>query len=483
MKKVSLILIGVIFFFESCKKKDIKEYAPFSPSVVAVDILNAPRDSVFLVSRASTLLPIQTVESKDIVTTESGRYYLKLEIDRPLKGLLVVNKQYFNVIMLPNDTTYMTLDFDNGLPDIKFQGKHQAINNYFLQKEKYLGYSDQRRPFNNFVNSKSTYSLLKRKIDSTTNVAIKFLAGYQNKYKLPAWFYELEYHEMLYGGVGFKNAIPGYNKRFKVFEDTLPDQYFKYLEGIKIDNRAAAYSPAYFRFLKGYFFHSIPKEYDELSGFPRASFVRSHILQLSKKELSGLVKEVFNKSLFSSHVKYYSDSLEVDSVAMAFEIADYSHLLENAGSKSKERMQVLNLEHGDTIPNFYVTNAIDSVVSIRDYKDKTVYINFWATWCGPCIANVPSLNQMIAEFESDERVVFLNICLESEKEKWPVTIAKHKIHGEHLFAEGNWNAKVKSYFNITGIPHYVILGQDNILEENFANRAPKVKSQIAEILN
>jgi len=79
-------------------------------------------------------------------------------------------------------------------------------------------------------------------------------------------------------------------------------------------------------------------------------------------------------------------------------------------------------------------------------------------------------------------VTFLNICLDSEKDKWSQVIAKYELKGINLIAEGRWNDNIRSYFDIDGIPHYVILGKNNVLIENYSNKAPQVQEQLDDIV-
>jgi thiol-disulfide isomerase/thioredoxin len=187
-------------------------------------------------------------------------------------------------------------------------------------------------------------------------------------------------------------------------------------------------------------------------------------------------------SNFSNLLRYYSDSLAIDSLARAFEVSNYRELVRVAGIRSRNELRALNLHRGDTIPDFFLTTTIDSLTSIRDFSDQLLYVNFWATWCGPCLQNVPELNKLIAQYQSDPRVAFLNVCLDSEHDKWLATIEKYKIKGVNLFAEGNWNSRLRAYFNIEGIPHYAIVNKHNILSENATEKAPKAKEKIETIL-
>lgn len=58
-------------------------------------------------------------------------------------------------------------------------------------------------------------------------------------------------------------------------------------------------------------------------------------------------------------------------------------------------------------PSFFYTDATGTQWSTADLKGKVVFINFWATWCPPCRAEMPSLNALYQKFKDDDRFVFL----------------------------------------------------------------------------
>ncbi len=56
-------------------------------------------------------------------------------------------------------------------------------------------------------------------------------------------------------------------------------------------------------------------------------------------------------------------------------------------------------------------------VDMADLKDKVIFINLWATWCPPCVAEMPGINSLYKHFEKDEEVVFLMISFDKDFEK------------------------------------------------------------------
>ena len=467
----------------SCSK-EIKEihYTPFSNSTIQITISDAPVDSIYIASKANTIIPRGLSKSEPLTVIKPGIYFLNMEIDRPLISQITIQEETFNVFINPHDTTRLKLRLGSKI-NLEFEGNNHLINEYYIKKREVIGYDDIRYPLNKNLTSQATYNSIKQSADSITARELRYLESYIASALLPEWFVEFETAEIVYSGTSFKTSIPNYNKMFRLFEGDVPEDYFNYLEEVKIDNPSALLSTSYYWFLDNYFMINLPEEIKQLSGFARSSKIRTFLLNQSKRQLSEKIRHIYNASTFSQHIRYFSDSSAIDSLAKAFGVSNYEKFYEISGSVSQRKNKVSGLMKGDTLPNIFFTNLMDSLISIRDFKDKIIYVNFWATWCKPCIKNIPELNQMIREVGDEDRIAFLNICLDSKKDKWISTVAQYELEGINLYAEGNWNKKVKSYFKIQGVPHYVIIDQNNVLVENFSDKAPNVKSKLLGMIH
>lgn len=80
---------------------------------------------------------------------------------------------------------------------------------------------------------------------------------------------------------------------------------------------------------------------------------------------------------------------------------------------------------GDTAPGFTITADNGRTVSVPDFKGKLLVLNFWATWCPPCVQETPSLSQFAAAYAS-KGVVVLGISVDKDEKAYRAFLQKYK---------------------------------------------------------
>ena len=106
---------------------------------------------------------------------------------------------------------------------------------------------------------------------------------------------------------------------------------------------------------------------------------------------------------------------------------------------------------------------------IEKYKGKVVYIDFWATWCGPCRQEVPHSKVLSAHFAGKE-VVFLNLCCQSDKKSWEATIKSEQMTGDHYLLSTDEYNILSKLFNIKGLPTYALIDKEGKIINKSAPR-------------
>jgi thiol-disulfide isomerase/thioredoxin len=113
---------------------------------------------------------------------------------------------------------------------------------------------------------------------------------------------------------------------------------------------------------------------------------------------------------------------------------------------------------GVTGYNFSYPNVQGKQVSLADLKGKVVLIDMWATWCGPCKAEIPYLKKLEEELK-DKNIAFVSISVDEEKDKlkWEKFIEKEQLGGIQLFAKG-WSDFAR-FYDINAIPRFLVFDQ------------------------
>ena len=152
-------------------------------------------------------------------------------------------------------------------------------------------------------------------------------------------------------------------------------------------------------------------------------------------------------------------------------------------SGSYEDKQYLNtvLVKGKISPIFAAyENFKGGATSLEDLKGKYVYIDVWATWCGPCKAEIPFLKE-VEEAYHGKNIEFVSISVDKAKahEAWKQMVEEKELSGIQLFADNDWKSEFVQAYKINGIPRFILIDpQGNIVSAD----APRPSSNDLKVL-
>lgn len=124
------------------------------------------------------------------------------------------------------------------------------------------------------------------------------------------------------------------------------------------------------------------------------------------------------------------------------------------------KAEAAEISEGVAAPDFTFTDlATGKVMNLSDLRDKPVYLNFWATWCPPCVKELPHIQAKYEQYK--DRIHFLAISVDSEQDA-PAQFISSK---GYTFPVGYGNEReISRAYNIEAIPASYIIGTDGTIK-------------------
>lgn len=145
-----------------------------------------------------------------------------------------------------------------------------------------------------------------------------------------------------------------------------------------------------------------------------------------------------------------------------------------------------NLPKGSPSPVFSkYENHAGGATSLADLKGKYVYIDVWATWCGPCKVEIPHLKKVEADYHN-KNIEFVSVSIDRPKDydKWVSMVTDKELGGVQLYADNNWESKFVKEYYIKGIPRFILVDPEGNIVTADAPRpsSPKLRTLLEEEL-
>jgi thiol-disulfide isomerase/thioredoxin len=116
---------------------------------------------------------------------------------------------------------------------------------------------------------------------------------------------------------------------------------------------------------------------------------------------------------------------------------------------------------GQVAVDFDYENFAGGRISLKDLSGKLLYIDVWATWCGPCIKEMPALKELVKEYaKKNIEFVSISVDYQSDYEKWRKMVPEKNVGGIQLYDSEGLNSSFMKAFSVGLIPRFMMLDDE-----------------------
>ena len=119
-------------------------------------------------------------------------------------------------------------------------------------------------------------------------------------------------------------------------------------------------------------------------------------------------------------------------------------------------------------------------LSLEQYRGKVVLLDFWAVWCGPCIAEMPNVKQVYEKYK-DENFQIIGISLDESRDTLVGYLEKEGITWPQFFDGNGWQNQVAQMYGISAIPHMYLIDGEGVVRKSGV-RGHALEPAVAELV-
>lgn len=404
---------------------------------------------------------------------QKGKFTVEADITKATFANLIIGDESTSIYLMPDQklsVSVNTKEFDESLEySGDFAGENNFLAAYFLEFEDEG--KDPTRGWYGELESEDFIAKHKERLDAKVELLLNFRSENEiNNDFVDTWQENETY--IMYGTLLYYPMIKAYYAK-KSRNEVVHNDYFSFLENCDYNNESLLSQDGYLFFLDQYLGYKLNAVQQNSSGGynPLNHFLIAEMILTGKTKTTAQAAYLRNRlnSIELSKIDPYWESFITD---CGTEVAEYLQSIYD---------RVKDLQPGNLAPQFTLQNLEGDEVSLSDFKGKVIYIDFWASWCGPCMQQVPYAKELKEEYADNKDMVFLYISIDKDDKAWRKAIEEKELKGVHVLAK-DFKHDVPQSYNVSGIPTYYIIGRDGNIYKNNAPR-PSSGDELKKLLN
>ncbi len=414
-------------------------------------------------------LPFNFDPNHKVNIGDDGSFKLELDAKEAMYYYFSYNRRNVLMYLIPGDDLNINFDAKQVEATVKYTGSAAELNTYL--KDRFVSeqpiarqmkgmYAKEWDAYQEFLDKNKAAS--QQKLDA-------FKEGKKIKKHLEQ-FVKLEQANIDGLWSFFYIQYPTYHAHYakKDPQDLLHLVDLEMMEQKVIDDPSLLGSKAYRDFLNQFLFskcdHDFIKAQAQLTS--RAEFVEKVYFKINDKMNLDWVKDYLKARVIFEQV----DKNGLGNMMAAVEDyrqtdakKEYIAAVEKAWNKWE------SLKPGAMAPDIVGKDVDGNEIKLSDFKGKLVYIDVWATWCGPCRKEIPFLKKAEEQLHGKD-VVFLSVSTDDDKNRWKSFVEKEGLTGVQINVPGGWGSEICKTYNIGSIPRFMMIDKEGRIIETQSMR-------------